>query len=582
MRNKVWVIGLVALIGGGTAPAMAADFAYEVEIDSPDGTLQGLLEKHLDIMRYRDSELMTPEQLRRLYRDMPKQAADLLATEGYLSPTFEPELDDRKTPWQVKLRVVTGQPAEIADVTISLTGAVLNEPDGEVRQRRIIRGWSLKKGERFRQADWDTAKRGGLQGLLVNRFPSASIADSEALIDPATSSAKLRVVYDSGPRFTLGELKVVGLKRYPRSLIDNLWAQEPGEPYDYAQITEFQSTLQSTPYFDSVYVDVDIDPTHAELAPVTVTVKEAPVQKIGVGLGYGTDKGIRTELDYRYNNLLEKGWLYRARVAVEREQQEVETGIDFPRNERGYYDGVFIRNRRSETQGLQLNKTELGASRTRTRAGIGLTYQVNYLIERSQLGEERDTNRALTLGYKWVRRDVDNLLDPRRGNVLELQLAGAARGMLSDTSFVRGYARAALYWPLGRQFLLQMRGEIGQVVAQNVDRVPRDWLFRVGGSGSVRGYAFESLGVPVDGGIQPGDVMATVSVELQRRIVKNWRAAVFMDAGNASNSWDGFTLQRGYGVGARYQSKVGLFALDLGYGEAVRKWRLHASLGIAF
>ncbi|MBB5018244.1 translocation and assembly module TamA [Chitinivorax tropicus] len=576
LRRIVW------LWAGLVSTAWANDFSYRVEIDSPDSGLQSLLEQYLDVVRYRDSELMTPEQLRRLYRDMPKQAADLLATEGYLSPVFTPTLDDSRLPWRVSMKVEPGRPADITDVVISLVGPVLSEPDGEARQQRLIHGWPLKAGDRFRQTDWDAAKRHGLQGLLVDRFPAAHIRDSEAVIDPAKATANLRVVYDSGPRFTLGPLTVVGLKRYPRSLVDNLWAQSPGAPYDYTRITEFQSALQSTPYFDSVYVDVDTDPGHAEQAPVTVTVKEAPAQKIGVSLGYGTDKGIRTELDYRYNNLLDRGWLYRARVAVERTQRELETGIDFPRNERGYYDGVFIRSRQAESQGLSLSKVETGVSRTRTRNGIGLTYQLNYLTERSQLGEDRKINKALTAGYKWVRRDVDNVLDPRRGNVLEVQLAGAARGVLSDTSFVRGYARTALYWPLGKQFLLQARGEIGQVVSQDVSRVPLDWLFRAGGSGSVRGYAFESLGIQQEGGIAPGDVMATVSLELQRPVAHNWRAALFADAGNASQAWDGFTLKRGYGVGARYQSKVGLFALDLAYGEAVKKWRLHASLGIAF
>jgi translocation and assembly module TamA len=38
----------------------------------------------------------------------------------------------------------------------------------------------------------------------------------------------------------------------------------------------------------------------------------------------------------------------------------------------------------------------------------------------------------------------------------------------------------------------------------------------------------------------------------------------------------------GYGLGARYRSPVGPVNLDVAYGEATRKFRLHFSLGVSF
>ncbi len=562
--------------------ACAADFGYSVEVEADSSGLNSLLERYLDIVKFRNSELMSPDQLRRLYRDMPAQAADLLATEGYFSPKITPTLNETGQHWQVGLKVQAGEPTLVDTLDLSVDGALNDEPDVERRKRAMERAWPLKPGLQFRQADWVDAKRRALQVLLTDRFPAAAVADSEARIDPANNRAQLRVKYDSGPRFTLGAVNVTGLLRYPRAIIDHLHEIRPGDPYDYAKLSELQSALLATPYFKSVYVEVETDPAAPEQVPVKVTVVEAPLQKISLGVGYGTDKGARTEADYRYNNVLDRGWLFRAKTTIEQRQQTGEVGIDLPRNEKGYYDGAYARINRQEAQGLVTAKKETGATRSRSKGIITTSLGINYLTEDATLGDVHTSNQALTLSYKWVRRDVDNVLDPRRGNVIELQSAGAVRGMLSDTSFVRGYARGVLYYSFGAGRTVQLRGEAGQVVAEDAARVPTDWLFRVGGSGSVRGYAFESLGVQAEGGVQPGKVMATSSVEYQQHVVGNWRAAVFVDAGNAAESWQSFHFARGYGAGARWKSPVGPFALDLAYGEDARKWRLHFTLGVAF
>jgi translocation and assembly module TamA len=107
-------------------------------------------------------------------------------------------------------------------------------------------------------------------------------------------------------------------------------------------------------------------------------------------------------------------------------------------------------------------------------------------------------------------------------------------------------------------------------------------LFRTGGNQTVRGYAFNSLGVTQNGAIVGGTVLAVLSAELIYAITPQWGAAVFTDAGNAADSWRGFRLQQGSGIGARWQSPVGPVNIDLAYGHATRKLRLHFSVGYGF
>ncbi|MDH4290420.1 MAG: BamA/TamA family outer membrane protein, partial [Aquincola sp.] len=131
----------------------------------------------------------------------------------------------------------------------------------------------------------------------------------------------------------------------------------------------------------------------------------------------------------------------------------------------------------------------------------------------------------------------------------------------------------------------QARLEIGQVYARDNVEVPETQRFRAGGDDSVRGYAWRSLTPQVAGVDVGGRVIGTASLEIARPVSESlpsvWWAA-FVDAGRAAARWNDFKPAWGAGLGLRWRSPVGPLRADVAYGEEVRDWRLHLSVGIAF
>jgi translocation and assembly module TamA len=127
-----------------------------------------------------------------------------------------------------------------------------------------------------------------------------------------------------------------------------------------------------------------------------------------------------------------------------------------------------------------------------------------------------------------------------------------------------------------------LRGEAGWTLADSRFGIPQDYLFRTGGTGSVRGYDYLSLGVPEGSAIVGGRYMATASVEYTHWFSHDWGAAAFVDAGDAVDSLADVRLAVGYGFGARWRSPAGPIAIDLAYGERTGNFNLHFSLAIPF
>ena len=141
---------------------------------------------------------------------------------------------------------------------------------------------------------------------------------------------------------------------------------------------------------------------------------------------------------------------------------------------------------------------------------------------------------------------------------------------------------ALFFIPFRRSGDLLLRGQAGRVIAQTREGIPTSFLFRTGGDQTVRGYAFESLGVRQGEAIVGGRRYAVAGAEYTHWLGESWGLAAFVDAGNA---WDDTTFVKaalGAGVGVRFRTPIGPIRADIAYGEETRAFRLHFSVGYSF
>jgi translocation and assembly module TamA len=176
---------------------------------------------------------------------------------------------------------------------------------------------------------------------------------------------------------------------------------------------------------------------------------------------------------------------------------------------------------------------------------------------------------------------VDDLVAPTRGYIVQVDVGASVPGA-STRTFGRVVARFAGWHPIDAKNELTTRLEGGAVIASAREGIPSTLLFRTGGDQTVRGYAFESLGVREGDATLPGRYYGLASVEATHWIREALGIAVFVDAGNAFDDHSSRSIALGYGIGARVRTPIGPFRLDVAYGEQTRQVRVHFSVGLAF
>jgi translocation and assembly module TamA len=568
---------------------------YELLFDAPAELVAQIRAETL-LGRWQERPEFSAEQLDALVFRAKEEVETVLRGQGYFD--FEVELkrqsDVGNKPY-VKIEVSAGARTTVNELNFAILGDALKDKD-LVSQLQTT--WALQEGSFYRASVWEQSKKSMLDLLQQSGYLSAKVQTSRVSVDVRNTTAGVDVKFDSGPRYRFGEMRVNGLQRYDRQIVDALIRFKPGDFYRLDTLIEFQTRLRDSGYFVNAAVVPQIseileaDATSDLSVPIIVELKERESKRVLMGVGFSTDQGPRIQLGFENRNLLGDGLQLETGVLLEKVRTRVFGTVRTPASDTGHYYAFGARFEKFNLSGEEAFKNTVFAHRGKRSTFIDSIYSLQYQTERLlidrgagvQVGDKRE---ALTLGYSWNYRRVDSRIDPREGYTVSAQAAIAAKGLASDQSFARFYIRGMNFLPLTQSFwpkgaTLVTLAELGVVAAQSRQGIPSDNLFRAGGAQSVRGYRYLSLGTKDGAATVGGRYLAIASVEYQQPVYRNILAAAFVDVGDAGDDVSQMKTRLGTGVGMRWRSPIGPVNIDAAYGQAEKTWRLHLSVGYSF
>lgn len=548
-------------------------------LQEQQATLRELLQKHLTIHEAMSNPRLNASEWQRLIKKTPQEISDLLATEGY----FKTKTNLRKAgTGEAEFHLVLPPQAKVSQVNVSVTGAVqqaLHQATLEAAQK----SWSLPVNSAFTQSAWSKAKRETLATLLRDEFPNARLTQSQALVNPARQVVIIQITVDSGPAVKFGSVHIHGLQHYPESLLRPLMTLKTGAPYRQEDLLTLQSSFMRTGKFRTVDVAAKTDQLNPDQsADIVITVNELDQHSIRIGSGASTNTGARVVFNYTDRNLFDRGLLWDSSVRLEQRLQAVTSNITFLTDDKGYRDSIQNNLIRTDIEGQDTTAIQNGVRRywgqpTTIEQFVGANLLYEFLTVE---GENSQFNKAATLAYGFNMRRLNHALAPSKGWIFNTQFQLAPLDKLSDGRFLQSQARLQAFYPLSESTQWLGRIEVGSISGSG--NVPATYLFRAGGDQSVRGYAFQSLGVKEADAILGGRVLLTGSSEIVQWLNTSWGAAVFVDFGNAARSWKDYEPELGYGLGARWRSPIGPVGVDVARGQETGEYRLHFNLGVNF
>jgi translocation and assembly module TamA len=441
-----------------------------------------------------------------------------------------------------------------------------------------------------------------LSALQEDGYALAAVDGPDATADDARHTIDVTYKVKAGPRTKIGAVSFKGLKDVRESFVRGALTVHPGDLYQTSRIEAARQSLAGLGVFSGVSVRADDHLSADGRIPLIFDVQERPRHAVTLSGTYSTDRGILASATWSHRNLFGN--------AEQLNLTAGGTGLGSASAGLGYnLAAQYIQPRfLTASQVLELDlsgiKQQLDAydQTAQTVAGfvrrkfsplwsggIGLSLTHDQIAQEGTDALYELIAAPLTVSYDST-GIPDGLSDPVNGLRAGLTLTPTHAFGRSNATFLLTQLSASSYFDLsgdGRS-VLALRGLAATILgASNLD-LPPDQRLYAGGSATVRGYAYQSLGPQfADGKPVGAKSVDAATLEFRQRIGADWGAAVFVDGGQAGTGTP-FTgkLYAGAGVGARYYTPIGAIRVDVAV-PLVRlpgsdSFQLYIGLGQAF
>jgi len=576
MGRILWLPGVLLLCWLPLTAAFAQT-TVKVEIKGVEEKLETNVRLFLSIEQQKEHPLLNPEQLRRLHRKADAEIASALQPYGYYRPVIEGKLQQEDgEDWRAIYRIDPGPPIPIEVFEFSLSTEMSEDPEFKA----LLENREWRKGDPFSHIQYDAFKS-NLSRLANERgYFAAKYTRHRVEIDLDAYVARIYLDFDGGPRHRFGEVRI------DQSVLDNdlLWRFVPfkrGDPYTLDRLLELQQALNNSDYFQSVEISPGDPVDGTTEVPIDVVLTPRKRHRYDLGVGYGTDTGARTKFGWKMPRVNRRGHRFDTELRLSEQGHSLLANYRVPvLNPRTDQIVYSIGEVEEEFESGTSTRRTVGVSLNHGRGKWRETLSLDYQREEFSIDDETDMSTLLIPGISWSRtwgRDFINVLDGVR---FDIGLRGASESLVSDTGFTQLRGNVKFITSLSPRDRIIMRGGFGTTETDDFDDIPSSIRFYAGGSNSVRGYAYQSLGpTDDDGEAIGGRYLLQGSVEYEHYFNEKWGYALFYDIGNAIDDLND-DLERGAGFGLRWKSPVGPVRVDLANSISDdEEWRLHINIG---
>jgi translocation and assembly module TamA len=612
---RLGVVALMAVIAM-ISPSFAADpqpYGFSIQ-SSGDSSLDAVLTDSSQLQSLREKAPAGPFALVSRAKDDVPRLETALHSFGYYDGHVIIQIDGRSLD---DATLIDDLQAFAADKSVGIEAKVELGPQYHLGRVEITGDYPAEVGQKLAItsgqpaiASTVLAARSQLLTALRERgYALAQVDPPTAVADDQDHSLDVAFKVSAGPRLTIGTITIEGTHEVNEAFVRKRLSVHTGQLYQPSVIEAARVDLSSLGVFSGVAAKTGTQPDANGQIPLTFDVQERPKHVVGVTGAYSTDLGGTPKVTWSDRNLFGNAEQLNLSAAATGLGGGATRGLGYNfsgqfikpdfliRDQSLEYDlGIVKRNLQAYDQDAVTTGTSLHRKLTETwSASVGISAEVEQILQESVFRHYQLIGLPLGAAYDNTGQ-TNPLLDPTHGMRAAATVTPSESFGHRDASFVTMQASGSSYIDLAQlgvssegRSVIALRGLVGSVQGASQFQLPPDQRFYGGGSGTVRGFRYQSVG-PLFSDANPigGTAIDAGTIEFRQRLFEDFGAAVFVDAGQVSDASLPFqgVPRVGAGGGLRYYTSIGAIRIDVALPinrpAGGDKYELYFGLGQAF
>ena len=492
----------------------------------------------------------------------------LYVNSGYLDfkvSNIKTDLSDDKQSIDINIQINEGSEYKVGDIKFS--GNLLNQSIDDLNDLLTITEGAVFKRKKVIESIQAITDLFADQGYAFAKVDPITKEDTKAhVID-------LDININLNKKVYINRITIVGNTRTQDEVIRREIGINEGGLYSNTELDESVKKIKRLGFFSDVQMEVTKLKEFDDKINLHFSVEETKTGAFSIGLSHSNSSGAAFNMGIKENNFLGTGNTLNAALSNSEAVQEMSFYFSdpyFTEDKHSISYGVFTKS----IDGASLDVSSYKID----EAGLSLGYGIPLTEDTRISADVRISSRDITCGttfsdanheatqcasgdktevktnVRWSNNTLDNFNYPTDGqkNSLSLDLTLP----IADFRYYKLDASHKSYRPMGNDITWKVNGSLGLAQGYGGKDLPFFKRYYGGGSSSVRGFDFNSLGATYSDGKAKGgelSLLAGTSVISPMKFIndsKNMRMSAFIDAGSveekASNlSFDEIRMSTG-------------------------------------
>lgn len=455
---------------------------------------------------------------------------------------------------KVLVNIRPGPQVHISSLRVELTGEGAQKP----ALLKTVKELPIHTGDPLFTESYNMAKQSIINTAENLGYLHGTYKKAEILIDEQIDTARITLIFDTGPLYYFGQVEFDPTNINPE-LLHRFVPFQHRQPYSTDQILKFNNYLSDSGYFSSVLVKPQI--TDDTTVPVLVHLQPISKYTYSLGAGYGTDTGIRGRAGLHIIPVNKRGHKFNALAQGSMTQNALQAQYVVP-GKNPVNDQYSVT---SNFSTLNYNSGYakallLSLAQQHKVDNFKRILSINGLYESSQYTLQPNTSQFMLYPKAtYIFNKTQNQLFSPSGYNISLNGLGASQLTLSKISFAQTSIDAKVAYMI-EPWRLRLYGHTiqGITATSNINQLPLSLALLLGGTDNLKAFSLNSIG--------PGRIITYTGFEIQKETKKNWYLVGFVDSGDVYNPLPR-NIQYDAGGGVMWVSPIG--PIKIGLAQAV-------------
>lgn len=561
-----------------TVSAKMAFTKIEYNINGISGEILENVSERLELLKKNMLNQPNTKNINFYYSNINEAIKSSISPYGYFSSIISIKYKNKQDTQFTTIAITLGSPVIIGSITIDITG----EGKSHDTLKEVIKNIPLKQGNIFNSITYETVKQQLLSWASKNGFIHAYFIKKIVDVNSENNNANINLYFDTKIRYYFGKINIIP-NPFSEDLIRKYLSFNSSDVFTSNNMLQSHNNLTDSSLFQIIQISPQFNHIYdKKYIPINVILKPKKIIGLQTGIGYGTNSGMDSHVNLDFRRINSQGHSIKTNVQYSELIQNV--GIKYIIPGINPIHDNFVIDSNAQKINVDVGKSKIfqfSVGLSRKKVTWNKTISLIYLNEEYTIYKDDDKIKEdehfkanlIMPKLSIITKFANDNFFPSKGYKISAEIFGANKSFLSNVSFLQTNLKIDSIFTLGTIRFVQ-RNKFGSIFFLNtINKLPLSLQFLEGGTKSVRGYNYHSIGY--------GRYMFVSSLDIQLPVYKNWYLTTFYDIGNVFNSFD---EELKSSVGTSIMLKSGIGPVNLGFAKGLEKgapkFRIYFSIGV--